>query len=135
MIESLKYEKDKDRIAGYQAGIDDLLANEEKILSALSNAEADRMGLDMLLIKIKAHEDAANKVSERIKKDASELSGEYLAATGIYRDTADDIALRYKRLKEMVSDACVSLDSAETLRDGALRINRLREFANSLKNG
>ena len=70
-----------------------------------------------------------------IKKDASELSGEYLAATGIYRDTADDIALRYKRLKEMVSDACVSLDSAETLRDGALRINRLREFANSLKNG
>ncbi len=134
MIGNLIYEKDKDRIAGYQAKIDDLLANEEKILSQLSHIEADRMGLEMLLIKIKTHEAAANTLSEKIKKDASELSGDYLAATGIYQTTADDIALRYKKLREMASEALVSVDSADALKDGTDRINRLREFAKSLKN-
>ncbi len=135
MLGNLIYEKDKDRIAGYQAKIDDLLANEEEILSALSNIEADRMGLEMLLIKIRTHEAAANKLCERIRTDAESLSGEYLAATGIYQTTAEDIALRYKKLREVASDALVSVDSADELKDGAERINRLREFAKNLKNG
>ncbi len=135
MLGNLIYEKDRDRIAGYQAKIDELLANEEEILSALSDVEADRMGLEMLLIKIRTHEAAANKLCERIRTDASELSGDYLTATGIYQNTAEDIANRYERLRKMAAEALTSVDSSDSLRDGAERINRLREFAKSLKNG
>ncbi len=126
----LLYEHDRQRIAGYQTRIDELLAEEADILEALKCTDGD--GLDMLLIKIRAHEALGTRLLEQIRSDSRGLSGEYLTATGVYEATVESILARFLKLREMTAEAAEAFDTAGATGAAAERIEALRAFAKKL---
>ncbi|MCR5097444.1 MAG: hypothetical protein K6B14_00690 [Lachnospiraceae bacterium] len=127
----LLYEHDRERIAGYQSRIDELLSREEEIIDDIR--EADDRELDMLLINIRTHKARGQRLLEQIKTDSRELEGEYLTATAIYQTTVETILARYEKLETMTGDAAVAYDTADAAGDAAKRIEALRSFAKKLK--
>ena len=127
----LLYEGDKERIAGYQARIDELLNREGQVIDAL--LQTDGKDLDMLLIKIRTHMASGHRLLEQIKNDSEKLSGEYLTATAIYQSTVEEILARYDRLMQVTAEASDTFSTAGVTQKAAKHIEDLRSFAAKLK--
>mgnify|MGYP007069891766 CR=1 FL=1 len=128
MIESLLYERDKERIAGYGRRIDELLSAEEEIIADLSGDIGDG-DLSMIEIKLLQKESQAQQLLESIRRDMEGLSGEYLTATGVYLSTVQSIHDRLSGLSQALSDAALTYREAKTAGEAALSIERLKSLA------
>ena len=133
MRERFLYEKDRERIEGYQKRIDGLLKKEDDIIVELSDEALSAADLDMIAIGIRRQQAMAASLLATIREDMRDLSGGELSTAAVYEQTVSGIAERLSGLLQAAEDAAVGLKTAGAAGAAAAFMERLRSFAEGIR--